>query len=178
LQLDELHKDNAILNISRYARQWNPEMGLGIRPEAPPPRYWTEADLMERDHDSPLPALMHSIMLLDSDDAGTKHACETMLGTGGLIQVLHTVSSEHLREAWYSVFQPTIEEEWLAAYPVYAPLLGAASLTDRSPDDLNRWMADAKIYLRESVEDNGLFVLSRYPLDSAWIAAGFQTPAP
>ncbi|NYF78653.1 hypothetical protein [Granulicella arctica] len=165
LQLDELHQDNAIRNISRYGRQWSPQMGLGLLPEAPPPRYWTTEDLLERDYTSTIPALMHSVMHLDTDNAGTKSACEVMTGTAGLIQVLHTCNAAQLLQGWFDVFQPTIQEEGLAAYPLYLPLISGTCIANCTSENLDRWMADAQIYIRESAEDKGILILSRFNLE-------------
>lgn len=177
LQLDELHQDNAIRNISRYARQWKPQIGLGVRPEAPPPRYWSEDDLLERDHASPIPILMHSVTHLDTDEKSSDLAREVMTGSGGLIQVLHANTSAQLVSTWYNIFQPTIQEEGLAAYPLYVPLIGTATIANHPAEDLARWMADACVYVRESTEDKGVFLLSRFPLAMALERAGFANSA-
>jgi hypothetical protein len=177
LQLDELHQDNTIRNISRYAQQWKPQIGLGVRPEAPPPRYWSEDDLLERDHDSPIPILMHMVAHLDTDGKSSDLACEVMTGSGGLIQVLHTSEPGQLVRTWYNIFQPTIQEAGLAAYPLYIPLIGTTTIANRPAQDLARWMADACLYVRESIEDKGVFLLSRFPLEMALGRAGFANSA-
>jgi hypothetical protein len=174
LQLDELHRDNAVRNISQYAQQWKPQIGLGVRPEAPPPRYWTEDDLLERDYTSPIPMLMHTVIYLDADQKNRDLAREVMTGSGGLIQVLHRSSAAQLVSTWYNSFQPTIQEEGLAAYPLYAPLIGAASVANRPAEDISRWLGDASVYVRESIEDKGVFLLSRFPLEMALEQAGFR----
>ena len=176
LLLDELYKDNAIREISRYGRQWRPEMGLGLRPEAEPPRYWTEKDLTDRDYDSQLPALKHTVAQLDTDEAGAAHACEIMSGTGGLIQILHTCSTADLIEAWNHTFVPGIEEEGLAAYPIYVPLLTTASLTNTETGTLDCWMGRADVYVRESASDKALLLVSRFALDAHLRACGFIVP--
>ncbi len=176
LLLDELHRDNAIREISRFGRQWRPEMGLGLRPEAEPPRYWTEQDLTDRDHDSPLPALKHTVAYLDTDEAGATHACDVMSGTGGLVQVLHTSLNDDLIAAWNKTFLPEIEEEGLAAYPIYVPLLSTASLIHGETGALDRWMGRADVYMRESASDKAILLVSRFALDAHLRASGFRIP--
>ncbi len=174
LLLDDLHQNGAIKELSRNGRIWKPDMGLGLLPEAEPPRYWTEADLMDRDYASEIPALMHSVAALATDEAGARHAIDVMSGTAGLIQVLHSVAASQLGSAWYNTFQPTIQEEGLAAYPLYVPLFSVASLTGQRPETLDTWMGPAEIYLRESAADKGVFILSRFSIDEALQQAGFR----
>lgn len=171
LQLDHLHRDNAIQQINHNGRRWEPEMGLGIYPQAPAPRYWTSEYFLERAYTDPIPALMHNVMHLDTGETNLQHACDCMTGTGGLVQVLRNGKRPALRAAWYETLQPTIQEPGLAASPLYVPLLGVASLASASTD-LDRWMGPADIYLRESDEDQGIFILSRYEFISALKSSG------
>jgi hypothetical protein len=100
LELEELHKDNGIWQISRNASLWSPEMGLGVRVGHPSPRFWSWKLLSERALDDPFPPLMLSVMRLDAEESGCIHAVETMCGTGGLLQVLHSVPARQLLDAW------------------------------------------------------------------------------
>ena len=88
LLLDELHHENAVTQISRNAAIWQPDIGLGVRPENPPPRFWTGDDLLERDYGTPIPPLKHTVVMLDTNEAGAELACGLMNGIGGLIQTL------------------------------------------------------------------------------------------
>jgi len=172
LDLEHLHQDNAIRQISKYGPLWGPEMGLGLRPESDPPRYWTEDDLMNRDHDSPMPALMRSVMLLNADEKNAMQACEAMTGTGGLIQVVHRCTTQHLQQAWYDVLQPSIREEGLAAFPIYMPLFALSSFTERALPLMELCMRDVDLYVRESVADSGILLLSRQEISPLLEEAG------
>ena len=122
LQMDELHQDGSIRNVSRYGRQWCPTMGLGVRPETASPRYWTSDDLLERDYKEPIPALMHGILHLDTDIVGLAHAIQTMTGTGGLLQILHSTESGNVLSTWYGVLQPSIKEEGASGLSTLCPI--------------------------------------------------------
>lgn len=164
LLLDELHKDNAIREISRNGRKWKPDIGIGVRPEGPPPRYRTSGDFLDRDYDSPIPTFVHTVIHLDADPPSLQHACEVMTGTGGLIQVLHLKPVSEVRSEWYRLIQPTIMEEGLAAYPLYFPLLSTKSFAVPATGILERWMSNVEIYIRESAEDQGILIFSKKPL--------------
>ena len=173
LLLDELHREENIRLISEHAARWRPDMGLGLQPEAGPPRYWSESDLMDRDYGSPVPALMHSVMLLDTDEAGQRHACDMLAGMAALVQVVHNEPTLDMAAEWYDIFQPTILERGLAAYPLYLPLLGTSSIQSDNGAELARWMGRASVYVRESFEDKGIFILSRFRLPAALDQSGF-----
>lgn len=160
LSLDHLHKDNQIQEVSRNGRLWNPTVGIGLPPEEPPPRYWTSKDLLDRDYDSPMPVLKHTVLHLDTDVNGGDLAIQVMAGSGGLLLTFHLEHGNTVRDCWYRTFQPLIEEEGLAAYPLYVPLLSANSLNSDG-QSLDLWMGRVDIYVRESVEDGGILILSR-----------------
>jgi hypothetical protein len=75
------------------------------------------------------------------------------------------------------VLLPSIQEDGLRAFPLYVPLLTAASLT-HSPEQLNTWLGPVDVYLRESPQDKGLLVLSRAPLHQKLVDAGIDVPLP
>lgn len=171
LSLDHLHKDNQIREISRNGRVWNPAVGIGLNPEEPPPRYWSSKDLLDRDYDSPMPVLKHTVLHLDTDMNGEDLAIQLMGGSGGLLLTFHSELGNMVRDCWYRTFQPLIEEDGLAAYPLYVPLLTKSSI-NTDGQALDTWMGKVDIYVRESVEDGGVFILSRRALDDSIRACG------
>jgi hypothetical protein len=174
LELEELHKDNGIWQISRNASLWSPEMGLGVRVGHPSPRFWSWKLLSERALDDPFPPLMLSVMRLDAEESGCIHAVETMCGTGGLLQVLHSVPARQLLDAWMEALLPPIEEEGLRAFPVYVPLLSGEMLRGCTAEQLATWLGPSDAYLRESPQDMGLILLARRPLERELELAGID----
>ena len=75
------------------------------------------------------------------------------------------------------VLLPPIEEEGLKAFPLYVPLLTAASLS-ASAEQLDTWLGAVDVYLRESPQDKGLLIVSRQPLEKKLLAAGIDVPRP
>ena len=122
---------------------------------------------------------MLSVMRLDTDESGCSHAVETMCGTGGLLQVLHTVPAEQLSDAWMASLLPLIEEEGLRAFPLYVPLLSGETLRGCTAEQLTTWLGPADTYMRESPTDKGLFILTKRSLEHELAQAGIyfrQTP--
>lgn len=177
LELEELHRDGKIREISRNGTLWSPEMGMGVEPDQAPPRLWTFAELSERDVKAGIPALVRNVMHLEADEAGCAHAVESMCGTGGLLQVLHAGSAIDLLEQWKSVLLPNIEEDALRAFPFYVPLLTSAALGNANAEQLSSWFGAAEVYIRESPADKGLLVLARRPITALLRGAGIALPA-
>ena len=163
LNMQELHRDNNIRLIADYGQAWGPEMGVGVYPDAPPSKDWTEIDPMDRDYGTPMPVMKHTVAYLETKDAGATSACAVMAGMGALVQVLHQKPAAALQAAWTRFYRPMVQEAF-ASYPVFLPLLHAGNVTGRRGDVLEDWMGEAAVYVRESVEDRGLFVLSRRDL--------------
>ncbi len=176
LELEHLHKEGAIRDVSRNGARWIPEMGLGVEPGAAPPKLWSFAELSERSVDDPFPPLIRNVMHLEGDERAMQHAVQTMAGTGALLQVVHPVPVETMLEEWKAALLPPIQEEALRAFPLYVPLLSAAALRNVDQATLSVWLGHAHAYLRESTEDRGLLVIARRPLDTPLAGTGFQLP--
>lgn len=173
LNVQELYRENNIRLIAEHGKLWGPEMGVGVYPDAPPTKDWTEIDSMDRDYGTPLPVMKHTVAYLETSDAGAANACAVMAGMGALVQVLHHKQATALQAAWTRTYQPMVQEAF-ASYPVFLPLLHAGNVTARPEHVLNEWMGEAEVYVRESVEDGGLFVLSRRDLVESLLAAGIK----
>lgn len=176
LLLDQLHKDGAVRLIAKNGTIWNPDMGIGLWPDREPPRMWTRDELLERDYLTPIRELKHTVVHINADKAGFQHAWETMLGTGGVIELLHTGEVAKTIEHWQDVLQPTIEDEAFQAYPFTFPLIEKKSIERRSKEQLDSWFGPVSFYLRESAEDTGILLLSRTPLEKALEKAGIRYP--
>lgn len=173
LNAQELYRENNIRRIAEHGQLWGPEMGVGVYPDAPPTKDWTEIDPMDRDYGTPLPTMKHTVAYLETSETGAAHACAVMAGMGALVQVLHAKTAASAQAAWKRTYQPMVQEAF-ASYPLFVPLLHAGNVTERPGYVLNEWMGEAVAYLRESVEDRGLFVLSRRDLVEPFVAAGIK----
>ena len=87
-----------------------------------------------------------------------------MAGTGGLMEILHDIEPSTLLDKWRDALLPAITDEGFRAYPVYIPLLNAASLLALNETALDTLAGNCAVYLRESTEDKSLLVLSRHNL--------------
>ena len=86
-----------------------------------------------------------------------------MLGRGHLLFIAVTDSNAFF-DAVARAFLPRIEEPALTSFPFYVPFVDANGLVSRNDDELEASLPHVLFYLRESVEDQGVLVLSRQPL--------------
>jgi hypothetical protein len=161
LDMEQLHQNNAVREISRNGAQWAPEMGMGMEPGAAPPKLWTFAELSERDVTQPMPPLIRNVCHLEGEERARVHAAQTMCGTGGLVQVMHRVAIDQVLQAWSHNALLRIEEEALRAFPIYLPLLSGRALQKVSEEEMTAWLGPVDAYLRESMEDRGLLIVAR-----------------
>lgn len=161
LLMDTLHHDGESKKIAANGRRWIPDVGLGVWPDREPPRLWSDEELIDRDHETPVRPLMHTVIHISAGESGSMHAWETMLGTGSVIQLLLEKSPEEFHAAMKEVLLPTIEDETFRGFSMYFPLLSIQSIRDRNASELDRWMGSAVVYLRESTEDTGVLILSK-----------------
>lgn len=164
IQMNALHLERGSNKLSENGRTWLPMTGLGVWPDREPPRLWSSKDFSDRDFGTPLPPLMHTVFHVSAGPEACDHARTTMFGSGAVLSLLldEPASSYHARMR--RVLLPPIQEPALRGHPFYVPLLDANSLQSvREPQTLNRWMSATRLYLRESVEDEGMMVVTSIP---------------
>jgi hypothetical protein len=161
LLLDTLHENNEVRKIAANGRRWIPDVGLGVWPDREPPRMWSDADLKDRDFNTPLRPLMHTVIHISAAEEAAVHAWETMLGTGGTIQLLLEKSAEDFHDELRETLLPTIEDETYRGFSIYFPLLSVKSVLRRQAEELDRWLGPTTVYLRESADDTGVLLVTR-----------------
>jgi hypothetical protein len=160
LQMNHFHLDQGAQKLSANGRTWLPMTGLGVWPDREPPRLWTKADFEDREYGQPLPPLMHTVFHVSGGTKASTHARDFMIGTGTVVSALLEKDAEQYHQVMREFLLPPITEEALQCHPFYIPLLEAKSLRNVTADLLDSWMGPARVYLRESVEDQGLLLIS------------------
>jgi hypothetical protein len=163
LQMTQLHLDQGAQKLSANGQIWLPMTGLGVWPDREPPRLWTRDDFEDREFGQPMPPLMNTVFHVSGGGEASHHARDLMIGSGTVVHALLHKSGEEYHTAMREVLLPGIEEEALRGHPFYIPLLEAKSLQNLSPEVLDEWMGPASVYVRESVEDCGIFIICSIP---------------
>jgi hypothetical protein len=106
---------------------------------------------------------MHSVFHVTAGDKASEHARDVMLGSATVVHALLEQGPEQYHQTMRELLCPRITEEALLGHPFYIPLLEAKSLRNVSDTVLGSWMGSAKVYIRESVEDSGVLMITAYP---------------
>jgi hypothetical protein len=161
--MTQLHLDHGAQKLSANGRAWLPMTGLGVWPDREPPRLWTSDDFLDREFGQPLQPLMHTVFHISGGEEASDHARDVMLGSGTVVHALLQKSPEEYHAVMRDLLLPPITDEALRGHPFYIPLIEAKSLPTVPGSKLDAWMGPASIYLRESVEDHGVLVISSLP---------------
>ncbi len=157
LQGSALHTAEEVNRLTDRAAEWMPNLGLGVRP-TDPPRLLQESDLAALQWDQ-FPKPRHeSLFLLTEERAAFESAFPLYCGSGALMCCLMDSPLEAYLTAQRKMWLPKIEDRAFQAHPFYAPLLRPSDLREGYFEQT--WMGSVRVYLRESVEDNGLFLIT------------------
>ncbi len=174
LQFNQLHNEKGSQRLSEFGRAWMPHLGLGVWPDREPPSLWTEDEFHNLAPGEIIRPLMHQVFRVMKPGPARHDAMNTMFGIGsGLTILLPDSDTDFLRRAT-ELLLPRIEEPSFRAYEFYVPLLEAKSVCDVADSVVDEWLCGAPVYIRESREDSGIFILSSIPIASAWRAIGME----
>lgn len=172
LQYNQLHLGNAHRIMSGRFMAWGMDNGLGYWPEREPPTLWTEEDFTNLDINEPPRPLTHQVFGINKGLPAIREALDSLLGIGPIVLTLAEDSIQKVKERATATFRPLIEEPALRMFAYYYPLLCARTFVPENADKLGEWTCGIHFFLRESPEENGIFIASRRPLDRVWQAAG------
>ena len=161
LLMDNLHKDKAVLNLSRNARAWKPSYGLGLWPDQPPPRMTTRDDILNMEWGAAPRLPYHTVVQLGATGSDLKSAWTTMFGLGSTVLTFCPGAGERMLDATRQYLKQPIADESFQAFPFYFPLLGRKALENATAQELDGWLGPVQLYLRESEEDNAILLLTR-----------------
>ena len=159
--MDSLHKDNAVLTLSRNARTWMPIQGIGLWPDQPPPRTMSGKDMLDLTWGETPQLPYHRVTRLRAA-ADVQHTAWTMMfGLGSTVLTLVPGGGQRLLDETREYLKRPIVDEGFQHFPFYFPLLGKKTLSNATAEELDGWLGPAQLYLRESEEDNAVLLLTR-----------------
>lgn len=164
LHIDKSTDKDAARTFSIYAGRWIPEAGLGVWPNRPAPRMWKIEDLGELDPAAGMPPLLNSLFRVTAAGNTRLDAMMTMTGTGCALQLLSRVEGQVLLRDLKEVFLDFIEDRVFRIFPWYVPLMDKAALAEPIAPLVQSAMRGISLYMRESVEEGGILILTAEPL--------------
>lgn len=147
VQFAPLALGDGAARVMANAAKWRPEIGLGVWPDQPPPRGYTREDFENLGLDEQPRRLDYQVLRVAGPEAR-----DTMLGSGALLEIVTPDGNQFLARA-RELLRTAIQDPTFASFPLYVPLLRAGPL---QPE----WLCGASLYLRESVEDRAILVVT------------------
>ncbi|GEM_PF-7104187 len=162
IQFHPMHLGSNSL-MSPNARHWMPSMGMGVWPYKDPPRLMTMEDTEDFDPSKPFPFFSHPLCRV-TRESSKDHCWDTLSGWGVLAALLSPMDSSAFTRRAYDNLLPLISEPLFMVYQEYWPLLDAsAPAANRS--QVEKWLCGAKVYYRESIEDQKVILVSLLPIN-------------
>jgi len=164
--MDNLHKDGAVLNLSRNARDWKPRYGIGVWPDQPPPRMSTPNDILDMEWGAKPRLPYHRVTWLGASGRVLQSAWTMMFGLGSTTLTFAQGGGARITNGTRDVLRQPITDESFREFPFYFPLLGKKALSQATSMELEGWLGPIVVYLRESEEDNAVLLLVRRPAEA------------
>ena len=169
--LQHQYRPYAKEEFAKRLQVWAPVSGLGVWPNRPPPELWKTSDIfrMAKGEDVPL---MYRVLQLNGGPRSGADAWDALLGSGMVMRLVHSGAIGSLLQAYKEIYLPRIKTPNLRIFPFYVPLMDVNSVRDRDGEELHRWLAGIRMYIRESPEDKSILLLSDLGLAPLLAEAG------
>jgi len=156
-----LHLADGAAHLSKHGRHWIPAMGMGVWPDREPPTGWTVEDFQQMVPGEKLRPLINIALRITGPAEARHHARDILLGRGVIVHMLTDSGGDQMIETARNLLLPPIKDPSMTGFPFYIPLLEAKSIGAATAPRLDAWCCGAHTYIRESVEDRGILILSR-----------------
>ena len=135
------------------------DFGLGIHPEAEPPRTWNRGDFERITLNDQMPPLFLEIMRADGLRREAVEAVRArFFGSGSYVETYTAPAYDFYVEAT-ALFKPHITNRTARMFPYHAPILRRRAVEPAASEVLEQWMCGAELYVREAVEEDGVLLL-------------------
>lgn len=158
--------------LSDHAGEWKPKLCLGVWPDRPGPTRWTREELEALAVGEEPRRMMYTALYLSGPARAREGACDVMLGLGAIVRIMRTAGNDRYPAKIKEVLKPIVQQKPFSNFPNFMPLFDCKSMSSFSPDQLDKWLCGATVYIRESPEDNGIIIASSKPLDATFERLG------
>jgi hypothetical protein len=164
VQVEQSDETEYRLLHAKHAREWIPEVGLGVWPDREPPAVWTKEEFMNIAPGEKLRPMMYQVLRITTSQAERQQARDLMLKYGPALEIMTSDDSDAFLRKATDLLLPPIKDLSYTCFPFYVPLLEIKSLAGASPEQLEACFCGASVYIRESFEDKGILLASKRPL--------------
>lgn len=176
LQMWRLHLGGGADLLSRKAREWMPEFGVGVWLDQPAPTLWTEEEFLKHPPGAPMRPPIHHFIRIRSA-ASHFEAWELICGSGCWLAFAVQCPPDSFLSTEASAYRNWIADPSIRAFDLFVPLLRLRSAESPEFGGRSRHLAAVSRYVRESDEDGGLLIYSDAPLEPLLSVLGTPVPA-
>ena len=168
LQMWKLHHAAASKQLSKNGAAWVPMFGVGVWPHKPAPALWTKEEFESfTPGEVPRPPIFN-VFRLKGQRKATASVPSLMAGRGAFMQIGVQGNPDEFYSRCELYFRTFITEPLHLAYPFFFPLLDFEGFASLSEEVADRLLKPVQYYVRESIEDGGLLILSRSQLHAVF----------
>ncbi|MGQ9916741.1 MAG: hypothetical protein ACUVS7_04915 [Bryobacteraceae bacterium] len=160
IQLWRIHLEGGAEVFRRRAREWQPDFGVGVWLEQPPPTLWTEEEFLKAVPGASMRPPIYQIARIQPGGSEPWLPWMEIGGRGSWLAVSVTGDPEMFIRTEAELYRNWIEEPTILAFDLFLPLLRADSMRKTLFQDRKHHLARVESYVRESDEDGGLLILS------------------
>ena len=176
LQMTQLERPNGALLISQHASRWAPRLGLGVWPDREPPMPLSKEDFLSTLPGQQLREAGFHVRRIDADGAVAHEVVGQMAGSGALlVQMAELDAGDSRRKQVSEYLEVHITADPFRGFPMYVPLLDAASLAKLTAAELETCLAGVFLYLREDLSERAVLLVSRLPLEELFAGIYFHS---
>jgi hypothetical protein len=164
LQMWHIHHNDGSAVLSRNGAAWQPDFGVGVWLDQPPPTLWSPEEFeMLGPGDLMRPPIL-SVIRLAAARLDHQAVWRSMGGRGAYLEFAVSGDPEVFFADQAPAYRRWIEEEIIRVHPFFVPLVSAASMRSELLASRLPHLDPVVTYVRESQEDRGLLVLTRKPI--------------
>lgn len=177
LQVWHLHEGGAARILGANAPRWNPDFGAGVWLDEPPPRLWTEEELLRLPPGSKVRPPLYQLVRVQPEAADFPAVWREIGGRNAWLALSLSCNPETFLASQAEAYRQWITDPTLLASGWYLPLLRARSAESPLFAARRHHLDLVATYLRESEEDGGLLIWSRMPLAPVLEELGLEAEA-
>lgn len=165
IEMAHLHHNDGASILSTNAPAWQPDFGVGVWLQDPPPTLWSPEEFEELGPGDTLRPPINTAIALTAERLDHAAAWAQLAGRGAYLEFSIDGQIPAFLEAQATLYRTWIKEVIIAAHSTFLPLLSLNAFdsdlfTQRLPH-----LEQIQTYVRESPQDEGLLILSRTNLD-------------
>lgn len=147
------------------ARDWMPEVGLGVWPDRDPPAIWTREEFEDLPPGGKLRELMCEVFRISTSQERRAQARSEMLEFGCVVEILAADLTERFQSNLKEPYLEFIKARSHRCFPYYIPLLEGMTVEKFGADELAHWCPGISVYVRQSFQDRGILIASPLPIE-------------